>query len=59
MAESVQTPSMIGLLKTAGEWHFIVASQATWIATDKKIAFVETAQIADVVENIRTRLTSL
>jgi len=58
-SESVYLPSMVGLLKTAGEWHFIVASQATWIATDKKITFIETAQIADVVENIRSKLSGL
>ena len=59
LSESAQRPTMVGLLQSAGEWHFIAASQATWIATDKKITFVETAQIADVVENVRARLTSL
>jgi len=59
LSESVHLPSMVGLLKTAGEWHFIAASQATWIATDKGIVFIETAQIADVVESMRAKLTEL
>ena len=59
VTESNQLPTMIGLIKTTDTWHFIVAAQASWIATDKRIQFVETAQIADVVESLRTKLSEL
>ncbi|MCL1846651.1 MAG: YhbD family protein [Coriobacteriia bacterium] len=53
VASSTQIPSTMTLAKAADSWHFIVASQATWLATDRGVSFVETLQVADVATRIR------
>ena len=59
VSQSTQLPTMIGLIKTADAWHFVVTSQATWIATDRGIMFIETTQIDDAVEAMRPKLSIL
>ena len=56
VAESTQTPTMVALVKAADTWHYIMASGAAWIAIDRGITFVETRQVADIVERIRIRI---
>jgi len=56
VSESAFIPTIMSLVKTADDWHFITASQATWIAVDKGITFVETVQVADVVERITAKI---
>ena len=57
VAGGAHIPSTISLVKASDTWHFITTSQASWIAVDKGIAFVETVQVADVVERIRADLS--
>lgn len=57
VALSAQIPSTMSLVEIGKEPHFIAATQATWIATDKGVLFKETIQVADVAERIRAKGT--
>ena len=56
VAQNAQIPTMVALVKATDTWHYIMALGATWIAIDRGITFVETQQVADIVERIRIRI---
>jgi len=59
VAGCASSPTIMTLVDVAGTWHFINAAQATWIAVDSGITFVDTVQVADVVERIRRSAAGL
>ena len=59
VAECTCPPTIMTLVDVGGTWHFITAAQAVWVAVDRGITFVDTVQVADVVERIRARKAEL